>query len=126
MMVAVASVLISAGRRRRVTKSPLTAPIAAPTARHAKTMIGNASLLPRAIPAPRTRLRVRTAPTERSIQPISTTSVWPIATKASGATCWPRRSKRAGSRNEGMSAPAIVKRTIRLTSAGIARLSAGH
>jgi hypothetical protein len=29
MMVAVARVLISAGRRRRVTKSPLTAPIAA-------------------------------------------------------------------------------------------------
>jgi hypothetical protein len=52
--------------------------------------------------------------------------VWPIATKASGATCWPRRSNRAESKNEGMSAPAIVKRTIRLTSAGIARLSAGH
>src|ERR1700722_516472 len=57
---------------------------------------------------------------------ISTTSVWPIATRASGASCWPRRSNRAGSRNEGMSAPAIVKRTMRLTSAGIARSSAGH
>ena len=48
IMVAVASVLISAGKRRRVTKSPLTAPIAAPIARHTKIAIGNASLLPRA------------------------------------------------------------------------------
>ena len=67
-MVAVARVLIRAGKRRRVTKSPLTAPIAAPIARQTRMATGNAALLPRAIPAPSTRLSVRTAPTDRSIQ----------------------------------------------------------
>jgi hypothetical protein len=67
MIVAVPRVLISAGRRRRVTKSPLTAPIAAPTARHAKTVIGKASLLPRAIPAPNQAQRKDRA--ERKVDP---------------------------------------------------------